>query len=54
MNLDEKLQQDIENIVSATEDMSKHIQEKIKDIASIDKNGKINKDNVTNNNKAEN
>lgn len=31
MNLDEKLQQDIDNIVSATEDMSRHIQEKIKE-----------------------
>ena len=31
MDLDEKLQQDIENIVNATEDMSRHIQEKIKE-----------------------
>ena len=31
MNLDEKLQQDIKNIVNATEDMSRHIQEKIKE-----------------------
>lgn len=31
MDLEEKLQQDIENIVSATEDISRHIQEKIKE-----------------------
>ena len=31
MDLEEKLEKDIENIVSATEDMSRHIQEKIKE-----------------------
>ncbi len=47
MDLEEKLEKDIENIVSATEDMSRHIQEKIKEnfIDSMEKY--VNTNNIT-------